>query len=343
MGFLHLDSVVYIHPEIAVLIIAKPRTVFSEKDKFKIDQYVMNGGKVMWLIDALNVSLDSMRRQNQYTPLPYSDDLLNLENILYNYGARINTQLVLDLKNSRIPQVVDERGTQKLVPWYYHLVASGNPEHPITKSTGLVNLFFPNTIDSIRTKTPVKKTFLLSSSERSRVQFFPMRLNFEILKYKPEVDQFNKGAQPMALMLEGIFRAHYENRATPSVLDAWQQVGQEFKTESVPTKMLVVADGDIIKNPANPATKSYGRCGYNPYEKFAFANKDFLINSIEYLMDTEGVIAARTREVKLRLLDQVRAEQEKTKWQIINIGLPLLLLLLFGLVYNYLRKRRYAY
>ena len=343
VGFLHLDSVVYIHPEIAVLIIAKPRTVFSEKDKFKIDQYVMNGGKVMWLIDALNVSLDSMRRQNQYTPLPYSDDLLNLENILYNYGARINTQLVLDLKNSRIPQVVDERGTQKLVPWYYHLVASGNPEHPITKSTGLVNLFFPNTIDSIRTKTPVKKTFLLSSSERSRVQFFPMRLNFEILKYKPEVDQFNKGEQPMALMLEGIFRAHYENRATPSVLDAWQQVGQEFKTESLPTKMLVVADGDIIKNPANPATKSYGRCGYNPYEKFAFANKDFLINSIEYLMDTEGVIVARTREVKLRLLDQVRAEQEKTKWQIINIGLPLLLLLLFGLVYNYLRKRRYAY
>jgi len=343
VGFLDLDSVVYIHPEIAVLIIAKPRTAFSEKDKFKIDQYVMNGGKIMWLIDALNVSLDSMRRQNQYTPLPFTDDILNLEDILFNYGARINTNLVLDLKNSRIPQIVDERGKPVLVPWFYHVVASGDAAHPVTKSMGLVNLKFPHTVDSIRTKTPIEKTFLINSSTNSRLQFFPVRLNFEILKYKPDAAQFNKGEQPLALMLEGVFPAHYENRATPNVLDAWQQVGQEFKTISSPTKMLVVADGDIIKNPANPATKSYGRCGYNPYEKFQFANKDFLINSIEYLMDTEGVIAARTREVKLRLLDQVRAEQEKTKWQLINIGLPLLFLLLFGLIYNYLRRRRYAF
>lgn len=342
VGFLHLDSVPFIHPDIQVLIIAKPKTPFSEKDKFKIDQYVMAGGKMIWLIDALNVSLDSMRRTNQYVPLPYTDDILNLENILYDYGARINTNLVLDLECSRIPQVVDERGTQKLVRWYYHLVSSGNPDHPITKSTGLVNLLFPHTIDSIRTKTPVKKTFLLNSSKRSRLQYFPVRLNFEILKYEPEVEQFNKGEQPMALLLEGTFPSHYENRIPPSFLEAWQQLGQTFRTVSEPSKMLVVADGDIIKNPANAATNNFGRCGFNIYEKFAFANKDFLINSIEYLMDTEGVITARTREVKLRLLDQVRAKQEKTKWRLINIGLPLLFLLFFGWGYNFLRRRRYA-
>ena len=344
IGRLNLDSVVNIHPEIAVLIVAKPRTAFSEKDKFKIDQYVMNGGKVMWLIDALDVHLDSLRRQAQYVPIPYSDNLLNLENLLFSYGAKINNNLVLDLKkNSRIPQIIDERGKATLIPWYYHLVVSPNPDHSITKGLGLVNLLFANTIDTTsRTKTPIKKTFLLSSSPQSRLQYYPMRLNFEILKYKPDPAQFNKGSQTMALLLEGEFAAHYENRATPSVLDAWQQVGQEFKTRSVPTKMLVVADGDIIRNPADKATDKYGPLGYNSYEKFQFANKDFLVNAIEYLIDEEGVIAARSKEVKLRLLDQVRAETEKTKWQLINIGFPLLFLLIFGCLYNYWRRWRYA-
>ena len=342
IGFLDLDSIIYVHPEIAVLIIAKPRTAFSEKDKFKLDQYVMNGGKIIWLIDALNVNLDSLKRKNHYVPVPYSDDLLNLEDLLFNYGARINNNLVLDLKNSRIPQIVDERGKPVLVPWFYHVVATPNQEHPITKSLGLVNLLFPNTVDSLRTKTPIKKTFLIESSENSRLQYFPMRLNFEILKYKPEVAQFNKPKLPMALMLEGEFTAHYKNRATPSVIDAWTQAGQEFKTSSVPTKMLVVADGDIIRNNIDPANNKYSPLGFNRYEKFQFANKDFLVNAIEYLIDEEGVIAARSKEVKLRLLDHVRAEQEKTKWQLFNIGLPLIFLLLFGLLYNFLRRKRYA-
>jgi len=344
VGRLNLDSIVNIHPEIAVLIVAKPRTAFSEKDKFKIDQYVMNGGKVMWLIDALDVHLDSLRKQAQYVPLPYSDNLLNLENLLFSYGAKINNNLVLDLqKNSRIPQIIDERGKATLIPWYYHLVVSPNQEHPITKSLGLINLLFANTIDTTsRTKTPIKKTFLLSSSPKSRLQYYPMRLNFEILKYKPDPEQFNKGSQPISLLLEGEFAAHYENRATPSVIDGWQMAGQEFKTRSVPTKMLIVADGDIIRNPADKATDKYGPLGFNRYEKFQFANKDFIVNAIEYLIDEEGVIAARSKEVKLRLLDQVRAETEKTKWQLINIGLPLVFLLVFGFLYNYWRRWRYA-
>ena len=206
-----------------------------------------------------------------------------------------------------------------------------------------MNLLFANTIDTTsRTKTPIKKTFLLSSSPKSRLQYYPMRLNFEILKYKPDPEQFNKGSQAMALLLEGEFAAHYENRATPSTIDGWQMAGQEFKTRSVPTKMLIVADGDIIRNPANKATDKYGPLGFNRYEKFQFANKDFLVNAIEYLIDEEGVIAARSKEVKLRLLDQVRAETEKTKWQLINIGLPLLFLLVFGFSYNYWRRWRYA-
>jgi len=342
VGDLILDSLVQINPGISVLIVAKPTTAFSEKDKFKIDQYVMNGGKVIWLIDAMNVNLDSIGRAGAYAPYPYTSDLFNLENLLFNYGVKFNNSLAMDLQSTQIPQIIDERGTPQLFPWPYHLMSIPNQEHPITKSLGLVNLLFPNTVDSLRTKTPIKKTFLIESSENSRLQYFPMRLNFEILKYKPEVAQFNKPNLPMALMLEGEFTAHYKNRATPSVIDAWQQAGQEFKTMSLATKMLVVADGDIIRNDIDPRNSKYSPLGYNRYEKFQFANKDFLVNAIEYLIEENGVIAARSKEVKLRLLDHVRAEQEKTKWQLFNICLPLFFLLIFGLLYNFLRRRRYA-
>lgn len=343
VGDLILDSLVQINPAISVVIIAKPRFSFNEKDKFKLDQYVMNGGKVIWLIDALDVHLDSLRRSGQYTPYPLTNDLFNLENILYTYGARINNSLVMDLQSTRIPQVIDERGTQDLFPWYYHLLSIPNQDHPVTKSLGPVNLLFANTVDTTsRTKTPIEKTVLLSSSTRSRVQLFPMRLNFEMLKLKPDPTKFNKAFQPIALLLEGIFPSHYENRPKKNFLDTYNQLGYEFKTRSAPTKMLVVADGDIISNHADPQNNRYARLGYNPYEKYTFANKDFLINAIEYMIDDNGVIAARSKEVKLRLLNEAKAEQEATKWQIINILLPILFLILFGLGYNFWRKRRFA-
>lgn len=342
IGDLILDSLVQINPEISVVIIADPQISFSEQDKFKLDQYVMNGGKVIWLVDALNVHLDSLQTTGQYTPYPLTDNLFNLEDLLFKYGARVNNSLVLDLQNSRIPQVIDERGTVQLFPWYYHLVALPNQEHPITKSLGPVNLLFANTIDSVRTKTPVKKTFLISSSDRSRVQYFPMRLNFELLKIAPDKAKFNKSALPVALLLEGEFLSLYENRPKKDFLETYNQLGYEFKTSSIPTKMLVVADGDIIRNEADAQNNRYAPTGYNPYEKYTFANKDFLINAIEYLIDEKGVIAARSKEVKLRLLNEQKAEEETLKWQLVNILLPLLLLFLFGIAYNYLRKRRYA-
>jgi len=342
VGNLILDSLIQINPEISVLIVAKPRQPFSEKDKFKLDQYVMNGGKVIWLIDALDVHLDSLKGSGQYTPYPLTDNLFNLEDLLFKYGARINNSLVLDLQNTRIPQIIDERGTPQLFPWYYHLVALPNQEHPITKSLGPVNLLFANTIDSIRTKTAVSKTFLISSSERSRVQYFPMRLNLEILKIKPDAARFNQSFLPTALLLEGEFPSLYENRPKGDFLEVYNQLGYEFKPQSIPTKMLVVADGDIISNYADPQNNRYAPLGFNRYEKYTFANKDFLINALEYLIDDNGVIAARSKEVKLRLLNETKAETEAGKWQMVNILLPLVFLIIFGLGFNFWRKRKYA-
>lgn len=341
VGNINLDSLVQINPGISVIIVAKPRAPFSEKDKFKIDQYVMNGGKVIWLMDALNVSLDSIGRRGAYAPYPYTDNLFNLERLLHNYGARLDNSLVMDLQSTKIPQIIDERGTPQLFPWPYHLVSIPNQDHPITKSLGPVNLLFANTVDSVRTKTPIQKTFLLTTSERSKAQYFPMRLSFEVLKTKPDISTYNKKFQPLALLLEGEFPSLYKNRPKGD-FEFYTQLGFEYKAQSDPTKMLVVADGDIISNYADAENNRYAPLGFNRYEEYTFANKDFLINAIEYMIDDNGVIAARSKEVKLRLLNEPKAEEEETKWQLINIVLPLILLILFGIAYNYWRRWRYA-
>ncbi len=344
VGDLILDSLVQINAGISVLIVAKPRTAFSEKDKFKIDQYVMNGGKIIWLMDALNVSLDSIGLRGAYAPYPYSENTFNLEDLLFKYGTRLNNSLAMDLQSTRIPQVIDERGTTQLFPWPYHLVSIPNQKHPVTRSLGPLNLLFANTIDTaIRTKTPITKSVLLSTSERSKTQYFPMRLSFEVLKTKPDLTTYNKKNQPLAVLLEGKFPSLYENRPKGDFLKVYDQLGFEYRTVSEPTKMIVVADGDIISNYADASQGRYLPLGVNRYEsKINFSNKDFLINAIEYMVDDNGVIAARSKEVKLRLLNETKAEEEETKWRIINILVPLILLLLFGIGYNYWRRWRYA-
>jgi len=342
-GRLHLDSVIQVQSEIDVIIVAKPRTAFSEKDKFKLDQYIMNGGKVMWLIDRLNASLDSMQFRSSYVPPDYP---INLEDILFRYGVKIEPNLVLDLECTRIPQVVGSAGGQAqvdLMPWFYHPIVAPNSTHPVVKSLDRVNLFFPSSIDTtVTTRTPVKKTVLLQSSQYSRLQYNPVRLNFEILRYEPDPTKFNKGFQPVAVLLEGVFPSLYENRVPQSMLDGLKQLNQEYKNRSVANRMIVVSDGDIAKNRYAQDSNEIRPLGYNRYERRLFANKQFLINAIEYLLNSDGVIEARGREVKLRLLDTVKAQAEKTKWQLFNIGLPLLFLLIFGLGYVYLRRRKYT-
>ena len=342
IGRVNLDSITQIPQAVNVLIIARPRFPFTEQHKFKIDQYVMNGGKVIWLIDRLNAQLDSMRTQASYLPMDYP---LNLEDLLFRYGVKIEPNLVLDLECSRIPQVVGQQGNSPqldLFPWFYHPVVTPKSNHPIVKSLDRVNFLFPSSIDiNVRTKSEVKKTVLLASSQYTRLQFTPVRLNFEILRYEPDPAKFNKPAQPLAVLLEGVFPSLYENRVTTEMMDGLETLRQPLKNRSEPTRMLVVSDGDIAKNLVLP-NEEIRPTGYNKYERYVFANKDFMVNAIEYLIDDGGVIEARGKEVKLRLLDTVKAKAEKTKWRLINIVLPIVFLLLFGLLFSYLRKRKYA-
>jgi ABC-2 type transport system permease protein len=303
----------------------------------------MNGGKVMWLIDRLTASLDSMQVQPNFMPNDYP---LNIEDILFKYGARIQPNLVLDLDCTKIPLVTGKMGNApqfELFPWFYYPSVAPTANHPIVKNLDRVNLQFPSSIDTVRTKTLIKKTILLTSSQYSRLQYAPVRLNFEILRYDADKTKFDKPNQNVALILEGEFPSMYENRVTDEMTAGLQQLNLTYKSKSISTKMLVVSDGDVAANDiTNAAEKSYAPLGYNKYEKHLYANKDFLINSIEYLLDDNGVIAARTREVKLRLLDGVRTKSEKTFWQVLNVGVPLVLLLAFGWVFMWLRKRKYA-
>ncbi|MDO8367315.1 MAG: gliding motility-associated ABC transporter substrate-binding protein GldG [Saprospiraceae bacterium] len=339
-----LDSVVQLKPEdCALLVVAKPRSAFSEKDKFKLDQYAMNGGRILWMLDQMDASLDSLSMGGKFISTPYD---LKLEDILFKYGVRLNSDVVLDLQCTKIPLQIGQVGNQpqyQLFDWYYHIASQPEGKHPIVKTLDRVEFRFASSMDTLRTKTALKKTVLMRSSQYSRMQFNPVELNFEILKYDPDPGKFDKGAQNLAVLLEGTFPSAFENRVSEDLLNGMKQLGMEFKAASVPTRMIVISDGDVAANFIRDVEKKQTLpLGFNRFENVTYANKDFIINAIEYLIEPSGVIEARSKEVKLRLLDTVRAKEEQNFWRGLNLALPLLFLGAFGWLFNWLRKRRYA-
>lgn len=342
-GRINLDSVVYIGKELDLLIVPGAKGAISLKNQFKIDQYIMNGGRVIWLIEKMYVPLESISHNQFYVPKLYETQL---DDLFFKYGIRIKNNLILDLECSQIPQVVGQQGGKaqtQLFPWYYHPMIASKSNHPMVKNLDRINMFFPNTIDTLKTKFDIKKTILLQSSEYSRFQMYPMRLNFEILKYAPEPAKFNKGPQNVAVLLEGEFESFFKNRVTEEMEAGLSQIGNRFKERSSHAKQLFISDADFAKNIYDPNTTKNFPLGFNKWERRTYnGNSDLILNAIEYMLDENGVLASRAKEVKLRLLDTVKAQEEKRKWQFINVGLPVLLLLLFGGLFNYWRKRKYV-
>jgi gliding-associated putative ABC transporter substrate-binding component GldG len=339
-----LDSVVQLDPEkCALLVIAKPQFEFNEREKFKIDQYIMNGGKTLWMVDRLNASLDSMRFGGRFVPRDFP---LNLEDMLFKYGVRIQPDLIVDLECTKIPLQVGQVGNAPqfdLFDWYYHPAVLPDGSHPIVKNLDRVELKFCSSIDTIRTKTDVRKEILLRTSQYSRLQFSPIDLNFEVVRWDPDPSKFNKGQQTVGVLLEGVFPSNYESRVSQEMESGLRSLGMEYKNQSVENRMIVISDGDVAANVIRDREQqSWFALGYNRYENATYANKEFLLNAIEYLIEANGVIEARSKEVKLRLLDNVKAKEEKTKWQLVNILIPLAFLGLFALVFTRLRKRKYT-
>lgn len=340
--FLDLDSVTQISQKIEVLIVAKPHHPFNDKDKFKIDQYIMNGGKVIFLIDKINARIDSMRMSSLYVPQNLD---LNLDDMLFKYGARINDDLVMDLECSDLVLVIGrEAGRPQLdrFKWYYDPVVAPKSDHPIVKGLDRVNFRFVSSIDTIKTALDTRKKILLSTSNNSRLQFSPIRLTFDIIRNPPRPELFHKSAIPVGVLLEGEISSLYANRVTPQMKEGLSAIGQQFKDSTSKGKVLLFSDGDLIRNDVNPSSGEISPLGYNRSQQYTFANKPLFINAIEYLVDDKGVIDARSKTVKLRLLDLRKVDQEKSYWRSLNIAVPLLFVIVFGFLFNFIRRRRFV-
>lgn len=326
-----------------LLIVAAPKESISPRNQFMLDQYIMNGGKVIWLIESMDIRLDSIAFGNNYIP-PLNET--GLDGLFFKYGFKVLNNTILDLECTSIPQVVGSAGGQpqmSMFKYYYHPLIQSTSTHPIVKNIDRVNMFFPSTIDTVITSTKVRKEFLLSSSPYSRYQLAPLDLNFRMLGIKPQVNKFNKGNQNVALLLEGEFESAFKNRLTAEQNVALQQVGSKFLDVSPPTKMLVISDAEFIKNQFDSSNGNISPIGYNKWERKIYrGNKELILNAIEYMLDENGILASRAKEYKLRLLDEVQTSERKFYWQSLNIVFPLVVLALFGVIFYFIRRKRYS-
>jgi ABC-2 type transport system permease protein len=316
-----------------LVIAAKPTQAFSEEEKYVLDQYTMNGGKSLWLIDQINMEKDSLfNPEGKNVAVPRD---LNLTNFFFKYGARINP-LLTSVKSQNIGRITLETGQDKSLKlqhflWPYSPLALSDVNHPITKNINFVKFDFANQIDTL--KNDIKKTILLKTDKPSRLEGTPKEISLSFALQEPPSEFFTKGRQNLAVLLEGEFTSVYNNRVKPLKLE-------NDKTKSVSTKMIIIADGDVIKNDLDKGRPT--ALGFDKWTKETYGNKEFLLNAVNYLLDDDGLINIRSKEVEVAFLDQAKIAKEKTKWQTINIVLPLLILGLFGFLFNFLRKRKYS-
>ena len=334
-----LDKDKLLNNNIDILIIAKPQNAFNDKEKFIIDQYIMNGGKTLWLLDNVICDLDSFKLAPSIVAAPRD---LNLDDLLFRYGIRAEHNLVLDLYCNQIPiiETIGGNPQPKLFPWVFYPIAINKNNHPIVKNLDPVALKFASSLDTLA-NPGVKKTILLSTSDYSRLQPTPFQIYLEGAKQKPDPRLFNQKNIPLAVLLEGNFTSLYKNQFTTDLQQILTAQQITFKSSSILNKMIVIGDGDIASNDFD-ANGTPLALGYDKYTRKVFANKDFLLNCVEYLVDDNNLIEARNREVKMRLLDKAKVLEQKGKWQLITFVVPLLFTLIFGLIYQFQRKKKYA-
>ena len=309
-------------------LIVKPTKAFSDEEKYILDQYVMNGGKTMWLMDQVTIDLDSLQNQNRQA-LAFPRDL-NLDDMFFKYGVRINPRLIQDLLSTPIT-AQSPTGEDFPIDWLYSPIVRSEENHPINKNINLVKLEFANQIDTL--KNGIKKTVLLKSSPASKAVGAPLLVGLEQFMEELDESTFNNGNQIIGTLLEGSFTSVFNNRVKPFKI-------ADNKDQGVPTKMIVIADGDIINY--TYINKKPIQNGYDQWTQQVYGNKDFLINSINYLLDDSGLINIRSKNIELPLLNEQKVSEKYTTTQLITVGLPIAFLAIFGLFFTYLRKRRYS-
>lgn len=317
------------------IVVAKPTESFSESDKYKIDQFIMKGGKAMFLIDALYANMDSAGSENNLA-LPYE---INLDDLFFKYGFRINRDMILDRNAALYPVVVGNLGDNpqvQLLPWPFFPVVNNFTKHPTVRNNDAVITRFMSTIDTLKTEG-ISKIPLMTSSQYSKVLNAPIRVSVNELKKEMNPEFFNSGPKTTAWIYEGAFSSLFKNRFLPAFADK-----SSFVSDGKETKILIVSDGDIARNDINSQTGQPLELGFYQFTETRYGNADFLINIMTYLLEEDGIINTRSKEVKIRPLDMVKIKNQKLTWQLVNLVLPILLIVLFGIVKFFVRKRRYA-
>jgi len=329
-------------------MIVKPSVPFTEDEKLKIDQYIMHGGKILWCIDRLNAEVDSLQLKNQVVAY---DRNLNLEDLLFKYGVRINPDLVMDLQCDFLPFAVNSQNGKsgkeqfEFLHWNYFPLFESRSNHPINKNIGLVAGRFVNSIDTVQSPK-IEKTILLASSANSRTISAPALISGEENRNAPEDERFKMKNIPAAVLLEGKFSSLYANRIPTAVMDSMAKYGSTFQSSGIlDNKMIVISDGDIVLNGVSqgqPLPMGMNQYTMGTQYQYQFSNKEFVENCLEYLVNNSGLSEAKNKDYVLRLLNAKKVDEEKTYWLVFNIVVPVLLVFIFGIIYQWWRKQRYV-
>ena len=321
------------------IIIAKPTEPFNEKDKFLIDQYIMHGGKVLWLVEPVAATMDSL--QSQESTIGLEQDL-NLDDMLFKYGVRLNRDLLLDLSCAALPVRTGQMAGQpqlEFFRWFYFPLLQAASDHPMVRNMNSIKADFVSSMDATTSANGIEQIPLLKTSDYTKVSGTPVFITLAMLRQTPDQRMFSSKGKNVAYLLKGSFPSLYANRIPQEIVD---DQATDFLEESQPTAMIVVADGDIIRNQIDIKRKMPLPLGYDQFTQNTYANKEFIENAISYLVDGEGLIDIRSRELKVRLLDMTKIGKERVKWQVINTMIPIALIIALGFVMAFIRKRKYS-
>jgi len=318
-----------------LLIIAKPTQSFGNYEKYLLDQFVMRGGRLLWFVDPVFAEMDSLSNRSEIAC--FARDL-NLEDMFFQYGIRMNTNLLQDLNALQIPVGADNVGGQmqyKYIPWYYFPIITPFIDHPIVKNLNVLRTEFISSIDTIGVKNNLKKTVLLTTSATTKTVNTPTIVSLQTLKRRASMQEFNKHYLPVAVLVEGEFNSLFSDLAGEEVA----KLGVIHKSK--PTKMIFVSDGDMIKNQLRQNNFAYP-LGFDQYTGMVFGNKNFLLNAVNYLCDDKEILQVRSKDFKMRLLDKNKILKERPFWQTTNLALPILAIIALGGIFVSIRKAKYA-
>lgn len=323
--------------KLKLLIIAKPQKEFTEAQKFKINYFVMRGGNVVWCIDQVGAELDSMGTSGRAHEQLAHNRKLNLDDMLFMYGARVNYNLVADANCAEIPLAMGGDGQIQLAPWVYYPLLMPDTSSNLVRNIDGIKAEFVSTVDTIGVKG-ISKKIILHTSAFNKVFNTPKLLSLQMVAEQPDPKEYASVPQATAVLLEGIFPSVFLNRAVPSGIDGQYPLSAVSKA----AKMIVIGDGDVFKNQLSTKDNSVFPLGFDRYTQRNYGNKALLLNIADYMTNDDNLISLRNKEVRIRLLDKALIRTEKVKWQLINVLAPLALLISFAIFQHYYRKRKYA-